>query len=45
MRFFASGTDANLCALRLARAHTGKAKVAKVAPFSAERVVAASYAR
>jgi glutamate-1-semialdehyde 2,1-aminomutase len=31
VRFFASGTDANLCALRLARAHTGKAKVAKVA--------------
>jgi glutamate-1-semialdehyde 2,1-aminomutase len=29
VRFFASGTDANLCALRLARAFTGRRKVAK----------------
>lgn len=29
VRFFASGTDANLCALRIARAHTGRTKVAK----------------
>jgi glutamate-1-semialdehyde 2,1-aminomutase len=29
VRFFASGTDANLCALRLARAFTGRTKVAK----------------
>ena len=29
VRFFASGTDANLCALRLARAHTGRTKLAK----------------
>lgn len=30
VRFFASGTDANLCALRLARVFTGRSKVAKV---------------
>jgi glutamate-1-semialdehyde 2,1-aminomutase len=29
VRFFASGTDANLCALRLARAFTGRTKLAK----------------
>jgi glutamate-1-semialdehyde 2,1-aminomutase len=29
VRFFASGTDANLCALRLARAFTGRRKLAK----------------
>lgn len=30
VRFFASGTDANLCALRVARAFTGREKLAKV---------------
>lgn len=30
VRFFASGTDANLCALRVARAYTGRHKLAKV---------------
>ncbi|MBO1901428.1 aminotransferase class III-fold pyridoxal phosphate-dependent enzyme [Leucobacter weissii] len=29
VRFFASGTDANLCALRLARAFTGKSRIAR----------------
>jgi glutamate-1-semialdehyde 2,1-aminomutase len=29
VRFFASGTDANLCAIRLARAFTGRTKLAK----------------
>lgn len=29
VRFFASGTDANLCAVRLARAFTGRRKIAK----------------
>jgi glutamate-1-semialdehyde 2,1-aminomutase len=29
VRFFASGTDANLCAIRLARAFTGRTKIAK----------------
>ncbi|MGZ6693423.1 MAG: aminotransferase class III-fold pyridoxal phosphate-dependent enzyme, partial [Solirubrobacteraceae bacterium] len=29
VRFFASGTDANLCATRLARAYTGRTKIAK----------------
>ncbi|MBS1675889.1 MAG: aspartate aminotransferase family protein [Actinobacteria bacterium] len=31
VRFFASGTDANLSAIRLARVHTGRTKVAKAA--------------
>lgn len=31
VRFFASGTDANLCAIRIARAHTGRIKIAKAA--------------
>jgi len=31
VRFFASGTDANLSAIRLARAHTGRMKIAKAA--------------
>jgi glutamate-1-semialdehyde 2,1-aminomutase len=30
VRFFASGTDANLAAIRMARAYTGRTKVAKV---------------
>jgi glutamate-1-semialdehyde 2,1-aminomutase len=30
VRFFASGTDANLCAIRLARVHTGRTKIAKI---------------
>jgi glutamate-1-semialdehyde 2,1-aminomutase len=29
IRFFASGTDANLAAIRMARAHTGRFKIAK----------------
>lgn len=29
VRFFVSGTDANLCAIRLARAFTGRTKIAK----------------
>ena len=29
VRFFASGTDANLCAIRLARGYTGRSKIAR----------------
>lgn len=29
VRFFTSGTDANLCAIRLARAYTGRTKIAR----------------